>query len=186
MSIPTRQTDQSLMCIWYENLIGIWYPFRSVYGSNSDQKPPYSPIKFFFQHIKLQSNFVFFDISHYFDTKIRNFLKSIWYENFEVNLISVSPIKKAHFFSKKIIFFLSRGCCGHLYTAFPQQLHTLPPYVLFICKTKSRLRRRHCGLARHFKTDPTETVALCFGYAKTLQLTMKALWPGASFQNRSY
>jgi hypothetical protein len=41
-------------------------------------------------------------------------------------------------------------------------------YVLFICKTKSRLRRRHCGLARHFKTDPTETVALCFGYAKTL------------------
>jgi hypothetical protein len=58
--------------------------------------------------------------------------------------------------------------------------------VLFICKTKSRLRRRHCGLARHFKTDPTETVALCFGYAKTFQLTMKALWPGASFQNRSY
>jgi hypothetical protein len=58
--------------------------------------------------------------------------------------------------------------------------------VLFICKTKSRLRRRHCGLARHFKTDPTETVAFCFGYAKTLQLTMKALWPGASFQNRSY
>jgi hypothetical protein len=23
------------------------------------------------------------------------------------------------------------------------------------------------GLARHFKTDPTETVALCFGYPKT-------------------
>jgi hypothetical protein len=40
--------------------------------------------------------------------------------------------------------------------------------VLFICKTKSRLRRRHCGLARPFKTDPTETVALCFGYTKTL------------------
>jgi hypothetical protein len=40
--------------------------------------------------------------------------------------------------------------------------------VLFICKTKTRLRQRHCGLARHFKTDPTETVALCFGYAKTL------------------
>jgi hypothetical protein len=40
--------------------------------------------------------------------------------------------------------------------------------VLFICKTKSRLRQRHCGLACHFKTDPTETVALCFGYAKTL------------------
>jgi hypothetical protein len=58
--------------------------------------------------------------------------------------------------------------------------------VLFICKTTSRLRRRHCGLARHFKTDPTETVALCFGYAKTLHLTMKALWPGALFQNRSY
>jgi hypothetical protein len=32
--------------------------------------------------------------------------------------------------------------------------------VLFICKTKSRLRRRHCGLARHFKTDPTESVAV--------------------------
>jgi hypothetical protein len=27
--------------------------------------------------------------------------------------------------------------------------------------------RRHCGLARHFKTDPTETVALCFRYPKT-------------------
>jgi hypothetical protein len=40
--------------------------------------------------------------------------------------------------------------------------------VLFICKTKSRLRRRHCGLVRHFKTDPTESEALCFGYAKTL------------------
>jgi hypothetical protein len=41
--------------------------------------------------------------------------------------------------------------------------------VLFICKTKSRrLRRRHCGLARQFKIDPTESVALCFGYAKTL------------------
>jgi hypothetical protein len=39
--------------------------------------------------------------------------------------------------------------------------------VLFICKTKSRLRQRHCGLVRHFKTDPTESVALCFGYAKT-------------------
>jgi hypothetical protein len=26
---------------------------------------------------------------------------------------------------------------------------------------------RHCDLARHFKTDPTETVARCFGYAKT-------------------
>jgi hypothetical protein len=58
--------------------------------------------------------------------------------------------------------------------------------VLFICKTKSRLRRRHCGLVHHFKTDPTETVAFCFGYAKTLQLTMKPLCPGASFQNRSY
>jgi hypothetical protein len=71
------------------------------------------------------------------------------------------------------------------------QKRSFPPLcaktlVLFICKTKSHLRRRHCGLARHFKTDPTETVALCFGYAKTLQLTMKALWPGASFQNRSY
>jgi hypothetical protein len=40
--------------------------------------------------------------------------------------------------------------------------------VLYICKTKSRLQRRHCDLARHFKTDPTETVPLCFGYAKTL------------------
>jgi hypothetical protein len=25
--------------------------------------------------------------------------------------------------------------------------------VLFICKTKSRLRRRHCGLARHFNSE---------------------------------
>jgi hypothetical protein len=48
----------------------------------------------FFQHIKLWSIF-FVDISPYFDTKIRIFfksiwyeiLKSIWYENFEVNLI---------------------------------------------------------------------------------------------------
>jgi hypothetical protein len=44
-------------------------------------------------------------------------------------------------------------CIGFRYI---RQIH-----VLFICKTKSRLRRRHCGLARHFKTDPTETVALC-------------------------
>jgi hypothetical protein len=59
----------------------------------------------------------------------------------------------------------------------PKTINTRLPVsnVLFICKTKSRLRQRHCGLARHFKTDPTETVALCFGYAKTLQLTMKAL-----------
>jgi hypothetical protein len=40
--------------------------------------------------------------------------------------------------------------------------------VLFICKAKTNtFDRRHCGLARHFKTDPTENVALCFGYAKT-------------------
>jgi hypothetical protein len=25
---------------------------------------------------------------------------------------------------------------------------------------------RLCGMARHFKTEPTETVALCFGYSK--------------------
>jgi hypothetical protein len=56
----------------------------------------------------------------------------------------------------------------------------------YMCCSSASLRRRLCGMARHFKTDPTETVALCFGYAKTLQLTMKALWPGASFQNRSY
>jgi hypothetical protein len=74
-------------------------------------------------------------------------------------------------------------CADHNSTRAAWQQTTI---VLIICKTKSRLRQRHCGLARHFKTDPTETVALCFGYAKTLQLTMKALWPGASFQNRSY
>jgi hypothetical protein len=51
---PTRQTDRSLICIWYENLIAIWYAFRSVYGSNSDQKPPYSPIKFIFQQILIK------------------------------------------------------------------------------------------------------------------------------------
>jgi hypothetical protein len=28
-------------------------------------------------------------------------------------------------------------------------------------------KRRHYGLVRHFKTDPTETVALCFEYPKT-------------------
>jgi hypothetical protein len=28
-------------------LKGIWYAVRSVYWSNSDQKPPYSPIKIF-------------------------------------------------------------------------------------------------------------------------------------------
>jgi hypothetical protein len=48
------------------------------------------------------------------------------------------------------------------------QVFTQLIFVLFICKTKSRLRRRHCGLARHFKTDPTKTVALCFEYGKTL------------------
>jgi hypothetical protein len=84
---PTRQTDRSLICIWYEN--GIWYAFRSVYGSNSDQKPPYSPIKNFFQHIKL----FFFDISAYFDTKIRNFLKLIWYENLIFILVKILLFK---------------------------------------------------------------------------------------------
>jgi hypothetical protein len=39
-------------------------------------------------------------------------------------------------------------------------------YMLFICKAKTAFDRRHCGLARHFKTDPTETIALCFGYPK--------------------
>jgi hypothetical protein len=41
---------------------------------------------------------------------------------------------------------------------------------IYMCCSSARQRhafdRRHCGLARHFKTDPTETVALCFGYAK--------------------
>jgi hypothetical protein len=53
----------------------------------------------------------------------------------------------------------------------------------------------HCGLARHFKTDPTNTVALCFGYAKTLcwraddkqmNRTSGFSWPSASFQNKPY
>jgi hypothetical protein len=43
--------------------------------------------------------------------------------------------------------------------------------VRLVCCSSARqshaLDRRHCGLARHFKTDPSETVALCFGYAKT-------------------
>jgi hypothetical protein len=56
-------------------------------------------------------------------------------------------------------------------------------------------RRRHCGLARHFKPDPTKTVALCFGYAKTLFWRADAWWQsrwtgqvssGAPFQNRDY
>jgi hypothetical protein len=124
-SYPTRQTDRSLICVWYENLIGIWYAFRSVYGSNSDQKPPYSPIKFFFQHIKLQSNFFFwyfslfwYENSNFFKVNlIWNEVNLIWnFEfnlvwNFEVNLISVSPLKNLFF----IIFLKSRGWCGHLY-----------------------------------------------------------------------
>jgi hypothetical protein len=60
----------------------------------------------------------------------------------------------------------------------------LQAFVLFICfaislcicvsKTESYglsmicfEMKRHCGLSRNFKTDPTVTVALCFGYAKT-------------------
>jgi hypothetical protein len=43
----------------------------------------------------------------------------------------------------------------------PAQM-TWPYNVLFICKTKSCLRRRHCGLAHHFKTDPNESVAFIF------------------------
>jgi hypothetical protein len=64
------------------------------------------------------------------------------------------------------IFF--RLSCGNIAVSAVVVTGTRHTYVLFICKTKSRLRRRHCGLARHFKTDPTESVALCFGYAKTL------------------
>jgi hypothetical protein len=82
--------------------MGIWVKLRSKTSIFPDQKkiPTYqTPI-----------NFYFFDVSPYFDMKIRyefdmKILKSIWYENFEVNLISVSPIKKARLFSKKIKIF---------------------------------------------------------------------------------
>jgi hypothetical protein len=40
----------------------------------------------------------------------------------------------------------------------------------------SAFKCRHCGLARHFKTDPSETVALCFGYTKTPCLGLMAIW----------
>jgi hypothetical protein len=43
-------------------------------------------------------------------------------------------------------------CCGTFCA-----LLSCGTYVLFICKVKTR----------HFKTDSTETVALCFGYPKT-------------------
>jgi hypothetical protein len=40
-----------------------------------------------------------------------------------------------------------------------------------MCCSSARQRhafdRRHCGLARHLKTDPTETMGLCFVYPKT-------------------
>jgi hypothetical protein len=39
-------------------------------------------------------------------------------------------------------------------------IRTLPSLVLV-------KKKRHCGLARHFKTDPTKTVAFYFGYTKT-------------------
>jgi hypothetical protein len=43
--------------------------------------------------------------------------------------------------------------------------------LFLLCCSSARCRhtfdRRHCGLVCHFKTDPTETVGLCFGYPKT-------------------
>jgi hypothetical protein len=86
---PTRQTVRELICIWSDTLIYNWYAVRSVYWSNSDQKPPYSPIKKKFQHIKPQLRSIFFDISQ------KNS------KNFKVNLISVSPIKNR----KSALFF---------------------------------------------------------------------------------
>jgi hypothetical protein len=99
--------DMYVVCI----SIGISVKLRS--------KTSIFPDQIFFPTYQTLIKF-FFYISPYFDTKIRNFLKSIWYEIFEVNLISVSPIKnkKMHCFSKKtffIIFLKIRGWCGRLY-----------------------------------------------------------------------
>jgi hypothetical protein len=38
--------------------------------------------------------------------------------------------------------------------------------VVHLQGTDIAFERRHCGLARQFKTDSTETIALCFGYPK--------------------
>jgi hypothetical protein len=72
-------------------------------------------------------------------------------------------------------YWLSRCCCPSVLeiegtgvsTSLGRWLWNLVCFV-WSDNLVSRLRRRHCGLARHFKTDPTESVALCFEYAKTL------------------
>jgi hypothetical protein len=40
-------------------------------------------------------------------------------------------------------------------------------YVLFICSGRQLALSVSSLLRRHFKTDPTETVTLCFGYPNT-------------------
>jgi hypothetical protein len=107
---PTRQTVRKLMSIWLENLICNWYAVRSVYWSNSDQKCTFSPIKQNFQHNKPRSNF-FFDISQHFDMKMRNFLKSIWYQFLQSKKRAL--FQKNNFF---IIYLKRRGWCGRLYS----------------------------------------------------------------------
>jgi hypothetical protein len=59
--------------------------------------------------------------------------------------------------------FIAVICCGSWHVSCASILFGTST---FLCCSSAR--QRHCGLARHFKTDPTETVALCFGYAKTL------------------
>jgi hypothetical protein len=56
---------------------------------------------------------------------------------------------------------------GQLVTFLNYNPAKLRSVVHLLRKTTSACLR---GLARHFKTEPTETVALCFGYPKTLCL----------------
>jgi hypothetical protein len=46
-----------------------------------------------------------------------------------------------------------------------KDLHMTWYVCVFICTLLTRLRPK--ALARHSKTDPTDTVALCFGYPET-------------------
>jgi hypothetical protein len=102
-------------------------------------------------------------------TRIQNRAKNF---NMYLGLNKCLNFQKTLLYFRDFTMFCDASCLIHLQG---KDTPSIEGYVLFICKTKSRLRRRQCGLARHFKIDPTETIALCFGYAKTLQLTMKAL-----------
>jgi hypothetical protein len=80
--------------------------------------------------------------------------------------------KKLQFGPNISLYYCNKNSKYHIsFLSLSSPLQFLSPFTLLCCSSArcwhASFDRRHCGLARHFKTDPIETVALCFGYAKT-------------------